>query len=144
MSALTYQKTRSASYLIGLAGLVTMPHLVFELVLDLSHFMTELAHHLFAMLASILDQVVEHVFHTEMRETQIIVFCLMMAMTFSGLFCLCWAMLIFLDNLKVKLLNALRQGKTHFLHYWAESAANKFKMIALFHVGLTVIVLFGF
>ena len=143
MSTLTYQKTRNASYLLGLAGLITMPHLVFGLVQDLSHLMTELVHYLFAMLASVLDQLVEQVFHTDMRETRLIVFSLKMAMGVAGLYCLCWALLLFLANLKIKLLTALQQGKTHCLNYWAESAANKFKMIAAFHVGLTVIVLFG-
>jgi hypothetical protein len=118
--------------------------MLFEILVELSHLMLELAHYMFEILESALDHLVEHVFHTEMRETQVTVFYLIVSMACGGLYCLWRAMPRFLRKLKENLFAALLQHKTHLLQYWGESAANKFKVIALFHVGLTFVVLFGF
>jgi hypothetical protein len=144
MATLTYQKTATASYLVGFAGIIAMPDVLFELLVELSHLMLELAHYLFEIFESTLDHLVEHIFETEPRETQIIVFYLIVSMAIGGFYCLCRAMPRFLHKIKESLFGALLQRKTRLLQYWGESASNKFKMIAIFHVGLTFVVLFGF
>jgi hypothetical protein len=140
MTSLTYQKTVNATYLIGIAGIITMPDIVFGLLLELTHLLLEFAHLLFELFESALDHMVEHIFHTGTWETQIIVFYLMFSMAFGGLYYLWRTMPRFFRTLK----ESLQQRKTRFLLYWAESAANKFKLVAWFHVALTFVVLFGF
>lgn len=137
MNSLTYQKTVNATYLAGIAGIITMPDIVFGLLL-------ESAHLLFEIIESALDHMVEHFFHTETRETQIIVFYLMMTMAFGCLYYLSWTMSRFFRMLRENLFSTILQHKTRLLLYWAESVSNKFKLIALFNVCLTVVVLFGF
>jgi hypothetical protein len=135
-----YQKTVNASYLIGIAGVIAMPDIVFGLLVELTHTLIELAHLLFEVFEAALDHSIEHIFHTDTHETQIIVFYFMLSMAFGGLYYLWWTMPRFFRTLKENIL----QRKSRFLLYWAESAANKFKLIALFHAGLTYLVVFGF
>jgi hypothetical protein len=137
MATLTYQKTVNASYLVGVACVIAMPDALFGLLL-------ELVHYLFEIFESTLDHMVEHIFHTGTLETQIIVFYLMLAMAFGGLYCLWRAMPRFLRNLKENLCAAIVQRKTRLLRYWAGPASNKFKLVAGFNAALTFVVLFGF
>ena len=140
MTSSPYQKTVNASYLIGIAAFISIPDVVFGLLIELTHSLIEVAHILFEVLEAALDHIIEHIFHTGMHETQIIVFYLMISMAFSGLYYLWWTMPRFFRTLKENIL----QRKTRLLLYWAESATNKFKLIALFHAGLTYFVVFGF
>lgn len=144
MTSSACQKTVNAAYLIGIAGIIFMPDVVFGLSLELLHALAELAHLLFELFEASLDHVVEHIFHTGTHETQIIVFYLMLSMAFGGLYYLWRIMPRFFRKLKENLLATWRTHKTRILLYWAESAFNKFKLVALFNAGLTCFVLFGF
>lgn len=144
MTSLAYQKTVNASYLVGIVGVITMPDVIFGLLLELLHTLLELGHFLFELFEATLDHIVEHIFHTGTHETQIIVFYLMLSMAFGGLYYLWRIIPRFFRKLKENLLATWRTHKTCLLLYWAESAFNKFKLIALFNVGLTCFVLFGF
>ena len=144
MASLTYQKTVNTSWVIGVASVITMPDIVFGLLLELAHALFELVHLSFELFESALDHMVEHIFHTGVHETQIIVFYSMLSMACSALYYLWNVMPRFLRKLKEKLVAAFMQRKTRLLLYWAESAGNKFKLIALFNAGLTYVVLFGF
>jgi hypothetical protein len=62
--------------LISTAILIITPDLAVWLV----HALFELLHVLFELLEGMLDEVVEHVFHTDRHTTQIIVFYLILAM----------------------------------------------------------------
>jgi hypothetical protein len=143
MASLAYRKTANASYLMGIAGVIIMPDVVFGLVLELLHTLAELGHLLFELFEASLDRIVEHIFHTGTHETQIIVFYLMLSMALGGLYCLWRTMPRFFRALKENLLAAWRTHKTRLSLYWSESAFNKFKLVALFNAGLTCLVLFG-
>jgi hypothetical protein len=121
-----------------------MPDVIFGLLLELSHTLWELAHLLFEIFEATLDHIVEHIFHTGVHETQIIVFYLMLSMAFSVIYYLKWAMPRFFRTLKKNLLATWLTHKTSLFLYWSESASNKFKLIALFNAGLIYLVLFGF
>jgi hypothetical protein len=144
MTSLTYQKTVNATYLIGIAGAITMPDAAFGLLLELLHALFECTHLLFEVFEAALDHLVEHIFHTGGHETQIIVFYLMVSMAFGGLYYLWLTMPRFFRKLGENLLAAWLKHKTRLLFYWSASAFNKFKLVALFHAGLTYVVLFGF
>ena len=144
MTSLAYQKTANATWAIGIAIVLTMPDSVFGLVVELSHLVLELTHVLFEIFESALDHLVEHAFHTDTRETQIIVFYIILALALGGFYYVFRTTQRLLNTLKVKLLTAFLHHKNRLLLFWQESAANKFKLIAWFHVALTMIVLFGF
>jgi len=144
MTSLTYQKTANATGLIAVAATLTMPDAVFGLLLELSHLMLELAHLLFELLESSLDHLVEHLFETDTRETQVIVFYLIMTMASAAIYYLCRTVRRFFRKLKENVQTAYFQYKDSILGYWAESATNKFKLIAGFNVALTFVYLLGF
>lgn len=144
MASSAYQKTVNAAYLMGIAGVIFMPDVVLGLSLELFHTLVELGHLLFEIFEASLDHVVEHIFHTGTHETQIIVFYLMLSMAFGGIYYLWRTMASFFRKLKESLLATWRAHKTRLLLYWAESAFNKFKLVALFNAGLACFALFGF
>jgi hypothetical protein len=145
MTTLNYQKTVNASFLIGIATVITMPDVVFGLLLDLCHNLFEVAHLLFEFVEATLDHIVEHTFHTGLQETQVIVFYLMLSMALGGLYYLWRVVPKVCQTLKANIISACIQRKTRLFVYWAEqSLMNKFKLIAMFNIGLACLILFGF
>jgi hypothetical protein len=144
MTSLPYQKTANVTWVIGVAIVLTMPDSVFGLVVELSHLALELAHVLFELFESALDHFIEHTFHTGTKETQIIVFYIILTLALGGLYFVFRTTQRLLNTLKDKLLADFLRHKNRLLMFWQESAANKFKLIAWFHVALTIVVLFGF
>ena len=145
MTTINYQKTVNASYLIGIASVITMPDVVFGLFIDMTHHLLELAHLLFEFVEATLDHVVEHIFHTDLQETQIIVFYLMLSMAFVGLYYLWRILPKICQKLKANIISTCIQRKTRLFVYWAEqSLMNKIKLIAMLNIGLTCLILFGF
>lgn len=144
MTTLAYKRTTNATWLIGIAAALIMPDVIFGLLLELVHLMIELAHLLFELFESALDHMVEHLFHTGTRETQIIVFYLMVTMGLAGFYFLWRKIKQSFCALKNSAQTAFFHNKNRFLCYWAESAHNKFKLIAGFNVALTIVYLVGF
>jgi uncharacterized membrane protein len=144
MNMLTYEKTVNAIWLLGVASIVVMPDVIFGVLLELTHLVFELAHLAFELFESALDHCVEHTFHTETKETQIIVFYTMIGLGFvAGYFVWSAAKRLF-RQLKETLQIAVSEQKQRLLMFWAESAANKFKLIAGLNVALTVAYLVSF
>jgi hypothetical protein len=145
MTTFTYQKTVNAAYLISIASVIIIPDVVSGLLLELLHSLLELAHLLFELFESTLDHIVEHIFHTGRHETQVIVFYLMLSMAFGGLYYLWRRMPRIYRKLKENLFAAIRQRKLRLARYWTgQPLINKIKLIAMFNVGLTCFILFGF
>lgn len=76
----TSQKITYSLVLIGLAIIVTVPDVVFSFIMEIFHLLFELAFILFEWLESSLDHLVEHLLHTELHETQTIVFYLILTL----------------------------------------------------------------
>ena len=110
------------------AASITMPDVVFGLLLDICHNLFEVVHILFEFVEAALDHIVEHTFHTGLQETQVIVFYLMLSMAFGGLYYL-WRVLPKLcQKLKANIISACIQRKTRLFGYWAEqSLINKIR-----------------
>jgi hypothetical protein len=144
MTSLPYQKTANVTWVIGVAIVLIMPDSVFGLVVELSHLALEFAHVLFELFESALDHFIEHTFHTDTKETQIIVFYIILTLALGGFYYVFRTTQRLLNTLKDKLLTAFFHHKNRLLMFWQGSAANKFKLIAWFHVALTIVVLFGF
>ena len=141
MVTLSYQRIVNASWLLGIAAAIVMPDVIFGLLLELFHLMLELAHLLFELIEATLDHFIEHTFETETHETQVIVFYSISTLASIALFFLLRAVYGYLYKQTYKqaqnLMLAWAANKTRLQNYWAESAGNKFKLIAMFNVGLT-------
>jgi len=125
MISSSYRKTVNISYLIGIGIVITMPDMVFGSLLELGHI-------LFEFIEEILDKFVEHIFHTDRHQTQVIVFYLMMSIAFGGI-CYLWRVLPHLcRQCKENLLAAWSWHKTRSLCYWQElSLINKVKFVVI-------------
>ncbi|CAG7856228.1 hypothetical protein MCAMS1_00637 [biofilm metagenome] len=144
MSTLTHEKTVNAVWLIGAASLVVIPDVIFGVLLELIHLMLELVHLAFEVFESALDHLVEHIFHTGTKETQIIVFYIIVAMGLgAGYFMWSAVRRLFRKTIEALQLEYFHQ-KQRFLMFWEESVGNKFKLIAGFNVALTVAYLVSF
>ena len=78
--------------IIGIAIILTMPDVLMGLLFELVHFFFELLFIIFEWVESTLDKLIEHLFHTELHETQIIVFYLIVCILLLPLYYL-WRML---------------------------------------------------
>lgn len=144
MTTLAYKKTVNAAWLIGMAGALLMPDVIFGVMLELIHLMLEGAHLLFELIESALDHAVEHLFHTGTRETQLIVFYLMVTMGLAGCHFLWRKLKQGCCALKNAVHSGFMENRGRLLSYWSESAHNKFKLIAGVNIALTIVYFVGF
>ena len=74
----TYQKIIYGLVLLGIVVMVTIPDMVIELSTELFHLIFELIFEVadvtFESVETMLDNVIEHLFHTGLHDTQIIVY----------------------------------------------------------------------
>ena len=126
MISSSYRKTLNITYLIGIGIVVTMPDMVFGSLL-------ELAHILFEFIEEILDKFVEHIFHTDRHQTQVIVFYLIMSFAFGGIYYLWRVLPPFCRQCKENLIAAWSWHKTRALCYWQQlPLINKIKFALIF------------
>lgn len=142
MITVAYQKP--AVYLLIGASALAMPDVVFGLLLELAHLLVEALHLLFELFEAALDHLVEHLFHTDTRQTQIIVFYLMVGMGLVASYFLWRALKRWLYGFKQSLHAAVLRYNNIFWDYWAQSAHNKFKLIAGVNASLTFVYIFCF
>ena len=125
MISSTYRRTVNISYLIGIAIAVTMPDLVFGSLLELGHI-------LFEFIEEILDKFIEHIFHTDLHQTQIIVFYLMLSIAFGGIYYLWRVLPPLCCQWKENFLTAWSRNKTRASCYWQQlSLINKIKFVVI-------------
>lgn len=115
MISSSYRKTVNISCLIGIGIVITVPDLVFGSLLELGHI-------LFEHIEVMLDKLVEHIFHTGRHQTQIIVFYLMLSITFGGIYYLWRVLLPLCRQCKENLLAAWSSHKTSASCYWQQLA----------------------
>jgi len=74
----TYQKIIYGLVFLGIVVMVTIPDMVIELSTELFHLIFELIFEVadvtFESVETMLDHLVEHLFHTDLHDTQVIVF----------------------------------------------------------------------
>ena len=118
--------------IIGIAIILTMPDVLMGLLFELVHFFFELLFIIFEWVESTLDKLIEHLFHTELHETQIIVFYLIVGILFLPLYYL-WRMLMRLFFwLKESVPATWALYKIRVIMYWQESSLiDKIKWIAI-------------
>ena len=125
MISSTYRKSVNISYLIGIGLAITLPDMVFGSLLELGHILLE-------FIEIMLDKFVEHIFHTDRHQTQVIVFYLMLSIAFSGLYYLWRVLPPLYRQYKENLLVAWSWHKTRAFSYWQElPLINKTKLVVI-------------
>jgi hypothetical protein len=128
----TYQKISYGLVLIGIVIMIAMPDVVIGLLFELAHLLFEVVFISFEWLESLLDHLVEHLLHTELHETQTIVFYLLVSIAVLPLYYL-WRLLRRLFFwLKESLLTAWVVYKNHTIVYWQNlSLIDKIKVLVI-------------
>jgi len=136
MDSLNYQKIFRVLLVIGFLIIFLMPHLFFELLLELLdllfEWLYELGDILFEWVEMTLDTVVEMIFETDLHDTQIIVFYILMSIIGFAAYRLSLLIPGILGRIRKKLLAYYLYRKTAFTVYWhGLSLLNKIKSIAI-------------
>ena len=125
--------------LIGIVIIITMPNVVMGLLFELVHFFFELLYEVadisFEWIETLLDKIVEHLVHTELHQTQIIVFYLIVGIALLPLYYL-WRMLLRLFFRLKENFHAAHAAwtlyKTRAILYWQDlSLIDKIKLIVI-------------
>jgi hypothetical protein len=116
---MTPPNSRTIGYsiiLLGLAIILTIPDVIFGLLLDLFHTLWELLLHLlhllFEAIESGLDHLIEDLFHTDTRATQLIVFYVLVVIGCG-----------FIYGLVKLLIPLFRRYKNYCVSIWREERA---------------------
>ncbi|MDO9168639.1 MAG: PilZ domain-containing protein [Methylobacter sp.] len=130
-----------------LAGIVA-PDMVFSLLFELFHFLfehiLEFSHIAFEVVESTLDEFVEHLFHTDLQQTQLIVFYILVSLVVCGLYLLWRVLPPFCRHSKESLIAICVHKKANLLSYWWEqSLLNKIKLVVIGIAIITLYVFFG-
>jgi len=128
----THQKISYGLVLIGIVIMIAMPDVVIGLLFELAHLLFEVVFISFEWLESLLDHLVEHLLHTELHQTQTIVFYLLVGIAVLPLYYL-WRLLRRLFfGLKESLLTAWVVYKNHTIVYWQNlSLIDKIKALVI-------------
>jgi len=136
MTSQTHRTILYSLVLIGIAVIVTIPDVVFDFSVDLIHSIVDLLlesmHTLFEGVELILDEAVEHTFHTDLQQTQLIVFYIMLLMGLGLSYGLLKLLLRLYRTCKSLLLSVWLEEKTLISLYWFKmSLINKIKLITI-------------
>ncbi len=139
------QQRISYGLLLSLAMIVlAMPHLVFELLLELVHHVLEIVLHLlhlgFEFIEYNLDHLIEHTLHTDLHTTQVTVFYILVSLGLAGLYWL-WRIIPPVWRNFMRHQTAFwGRKKSSFLYFWGgQTLSNKIRII-----GASVAVIAGY
>ena len=128
----TYRKILYGLALIGIVIILIMPDLIMGLLFELVHFFFELLFISFEWIESTLDTLVEHIFHTELHQTQVIVFYLLAGMALYIAYRLWRVLSSLFCRLSNNMLTTWTQQKIRASIYWQElSLINEIKLVAV-------------
>jgi hypothetical protein len=109
------------------------------------HSLFSVVHITFEWFELALEELIEHIFHTNRQQSQIIVFYLMWLIALFGLYWLWRALPGFYNRFKEQLFAASLQYKSYIISYWREqSSIQKIKWISSLTVSISCVVFFAF
>lgn len=134
--------------LAAVVTLITAPDVVFGLLFELLHLLfehvLEFLHLAFEFIELNLDKLIEHLFETELHETQVIVFYIIASFVLFGFYRLCRTLPRFYRRCKKNLILYWSRKKASWLFYWHEqSLFNKIKLVVIAVAAITSYVFFG-
>ena len=129
----TYQKIVYGLVILGIVVMVTIPDMVIELTTEFFHLVFELIFEVadvtFESVETLLDNVVEHLLHTELHDTQVIVYYVIVSLLAYPIYRLARVVLEFLFRLFVLIPIKYADYKTQWLllrqdisYYWQKLA----------------------
>ncbi|MGR9012382.1 MAG: PilZ domain-containing protein [Gammaproteobacteria bacterium] len=127
---------------------IVAPNVVFNLSLELLHFLferfIEFSHIAFEVVELALDRLIEHFFHTNLKNTQLIVFYILLSFVVYGLYWLWRVLPPFCRHSKENLFASYAHKKASLLYFWREqSLFNKIKLVVIGIAAMTLYILFG-
>jgi hypothetical protein len=127
---------------------IVMPDVVFDLLSSLLHFLfvniLHFLHLAFEFVELNLDKLVEHLFETDLHQTQVIVFYIIASFVCYGLYRLGRAVPPFCRQVKKNQITYWSRKKASLLFYWREqSLFNKIKLAVIGVAAITCYILFG-
>ena len=144
MSSISYRKAIYLFFFVGIFITIFLPDAVFGLFWGIIHILLELAHIIFEFVEVNLDRLVEHIFETDVHQTQVIVFYLMVSIAFCGLYYLWNQMPGAYHKSKENLLAMWLEQKAFASLYWRDlSLINKIKLAVISTTGIYCIVFFN-
>lgn len=134
--------------LAAVITVVAIPDVVFGLLFELFHFLfehvLEFIHIVFEFTESTLDHLIEHLFHTGVHETQVIVFYILVSFGLYVLYRLWRVLPPFFLRCKNNQIAYWSRKKASLLYYWQEqSLFNKIKLVVIGAAAITGYVFFG-
>jgi hypothetical protein len=126
----------NGAILAAVITLIAIPDVVFGLLVEFLHFLLELILHIlhlsFEFIEMNLDHVIEHLFHTDLHQTQVIVFYVILTFIVYGLYLLVRTVPSFCRRCKQNLLAAYAFKKASLAFFWREqSLLDKTKIVAI-------------
>lgn len=124
------------------------PDAVFGLLFEVFHFLfehlLELSHLAFEFIESALDHLIEHLFHTDLKQTQVIVFYILFSVAVYVMYLIGKRVPSFYRRCKNGLIGYVSRKKLSLLYYWHEqSMADKIKLALIGVAVITGYILFG-
>ncbi|MGZ5013860.1 MAG: hypothetical protein ACXV7E_07550, partial [Methylobacter sp.] len=134
--------------LVAAVAAIVAPDVVFGLLLSVLHFLfehlLEFSHLAFEFIESALDHLIEHLFHTDLHQTQVIVFYILLSVIFYGIYTVGKRLPSFYKRCKNSLTVYVSRKKSSLLYYWQEqSLVNKIKLALIGAAVITGYILFG-
>lgn len=92
-----------------------------------------------------LEELIEHIFHTNRQQSQIIVFYLLMSFAFYGLYRLWRAVPGLYSRFKEQLFVSISQYKLYLTRYWrGQSSIQRIKWVTSFTLSVSCLAFFAF
>jgi len=112
---------------------------------EMLHSLFTVVHLAFEWFELALEELIEHIFHTNRQQSQIIVFYLLWSIALFGLYLLWRALPGFYSRFKEQLLAASSQYKSHITSYWREqSSIQKIKWVTSLTLSISCLAFFAF
>jgi hypothetical protein len=129
-------------------SVIALPGLVFGLLLELFHllfeYFLEFIHLAFEFVELNLDKLVEHLFDTDLHQTQVIVFYIIISIVLYGFYRLYRALPPFCQQCKKNQILYWSRKKASWLFFWREqSLFNKLKLIVIGAAAITGYIFFS-
>lgn len=96
---------------------VTVPDVLIDLTLSLLHLLLEIVHLTFEFIESALDEMVEHLFHTDTHETQLVVFYILCSVVIYFIYRFISAIPRHYQRLKIYFYATTAYYKVRFMRY---------------------------
>lgn len=131
--------------ILTLALIIFMGYdVIFDMILSLFHVLIVIVHYLFEFFESSLDSIVEHLFHTSRKTTQIIVFYIMIGTSSIAAYFIVRALPGWCRRIYKRLTDYFNDKKMQATDFWYEQTLLlKIKLCSEIIAGISAVLFFG-